>query len=154
MKTMIVTLALCFGLSSFANAQELKESDVPVNVKNAFAKKYPGVKAKWEKEGADFEAEFDWNKVESSAIFDANGLFKELEQEIKISALPMGVVEYCNKNFAGYKLNEAEKITDASGKIMYEAEMKKGKESMDVVFDQNGTFIKKGEPETKDNDRD
>jgi|GEM_PF-591203 len=149
-KNIGMLIVLLFAVS--VHAQQLKEAEVPAIVKDAFAKKYPGVNAKWEKEGADYEAEFDWNKVGSSAIFDASGFFKELEQEIKIAELPAAIVEYCNKNFIAYKLNEAEKITDASGNIRYGTEMKKGKEHMDIIFDQDGNFIKKEEPETNDHE--
>ena len=75
MKTTIATIALCFGLS-YTNAQHVKEAEVPAGVKDSFVKKYPGSKVKvWEKEGANFEAEFDLNMVASSAVFDANGAF-------------------------------------------------------------------------------
>jgi len=145
MKTTIATIVICFGFIS-ANAQHVKEAQVPANVKDGFAKKYPGSKVKvWEKEGAEFEAEFDLNKVESSAVFIADGTFKELEQEIKSTELPKTAVDYCAKNFVGYKLTEAAKITDAAGKVMYEAEMKKNKIQFDALFDQNGTFLKKSE---------
>ena len=148
MKTTIATIALCFGFI-YANAQHVKEAEVPANVKNGFAKKYPGSKVKvWEKEGADFEAEFDLNKIESSAVFGADGTFKELEQEIKSTELPKTAVDYCAKNFVGYKLSEAAKITDAMGKVMFEAEMTKGKEHFDVIFDDKGNFVKKSEPTT------
>lgn len=154
MKTTIATLTLCFGFS-IANAQHIKEAEVPVTVKQGFEKKYPGTKVeKWEKEGADFEAEFHLNKVESSAVFEANGTFKELEQEIKISELPKVATEYCTKNFKDHKLSEAEKITDAAGKVSYEAEMTKGKEHFDVIFDDKGNFVKKGDPETGKEDKD
>ncbi len=143
----IVIIALCLGFTA-VKAQDVKEADVPAKVKEAFAKKYAGSKAKeWEKEGADYEVEFDLNKVESSAVFLVDGTFKELEQEIKLSELPKAASDYCTKNYAGYKLTEAEKITDASGKVMFEAEMEKGKEHFDVIFDDKGAFIKKGEIE-------
>jgi hypothetical protein len=149
MKTAIVTIALCLGFS-FANAQHIKEAEVPASVKQGFEKKYPGAKVeKWEKEGADYEAGFHLNKVESSAVFEANGTFKELEQEIKTSELPKAAAEYCTKNFADHKLAEAAKITDAAGKVSYEAEMTKGKEHFDVIFDDKGNFVKKSAVETK-----
>jgi hypothetical protein len=154
MKTRIATIALCFGLS-YANVQQLKEAEVPANVKDGFAKKYPGSKVdEWEKEGADYEAEFHLNKVESSAVFDASGTFKELEQEIKTSALPKAVTDYCTKNYAGYKLSEAAKITDAAGKVMYEAEMEKDKMHFDALFDANGNFIKKTEATKEEEGKD
>lgn len=140
---------------SCANAQKMNETDVPANVKSGFAKKYPGAKVeKWEKEGTDYEAEFDLNKVETSAVFDASGNFKEVEQEIKTSELPKAVTDYCTKNYAGYKLTEAAKITDSTGKVMYEAEMSKGKEHFDALFDDKGNFVKKSTPETGEEDKD
>ena len=80
MKTTIATIALCLGFT-IANAQDMKEAEVPANVKKGFATKYPSSKVdQWEKEGAEYEAEFHLNKVESSAVFTADGTFKELEQ--------------------------------------------------------------------------
>lgn len=154
MKTILIMLAsvLTFGC---ANAQKINESEVPAKVKEAFAKKYPGAKVEeWEKENADYEAEFELNKVESSVVFDANGTFKEVEQEIKSSELPKGVTDYCIKTFVGYKLSEASKITDEAGKVMFEAEMKKGKEHFDAIFDDKGNFIKKSAPATTEEDKD
>ncbi len=154
MKTTIMLLATVLNIG-LASAQKMNEADVPAIVKSAFAKKYAGAKVeKWEKEGADYEAEFDLNKVESSAVFDSNGNFKELEQEIKSSELPKAVTDYCVKTYTGYKLTEAAKITDSTGKVMYEAEMSKGKEEFDVIFDDKGNFIKKTEPEAGDEDKD
>jgi len=154
MKTTIILMAMLLNVS-LASAQKINEADVPASVKSAFAKKYPGAKVeKWEKEGADYEAEFDLSKVESSAVFDVNGNFKGLEQEIKSSELPKAVTDYCAKTYAGYKLTEAAKITDSTGKVMYEAEMSKGKEEFDVIFDDKGIFIKKSDPETGEEEKD
>jgi len=51
--------------------------------------------------------------------------------------------EYVIKNYLGSKIEEAAKITDAAGKITYEAEIEKGKEEIELIFDANGQFIKK-----------
>ncbi|MGZ3942690.1 MAG: PepSY-like domain-containing protein, partial [Bacteroidia bacterium] len=86
---------------------------------------------------------FDVNKVETSASFSADGKLNETETEIKTSELPKAVTDYIAKNYAGYKNEEAAKIVDAGGKVSYEAEVKKGKEEMDLIFDSNGNFMKK-----------
>jgi len=152
MKT-ITTLALCLCLS-IGYAQKVKEAEVPTAVKDAFAKKYAGIKVeKWEKEDGNFEAEFDQGKNEMGAIFDPSGTFKYEEIEIKAKALPAAVSEYCSKNFAGWKIAEATKITDADGKISYETEISKGREDFDALFDDKGNFIKKTE-EGKEGDDD
>lgn len=149
MKSAIATIALCLGFT-IANAQHVKETEVPVTIKDAFSKKYAGAKVEqWEKEGADYEAEFHLNKVESSAIYTADGTFKELEQEIKMTELPKSVTDYCTKSYAGAKMAEAAKITDAAGKVTFEAEMQKGKEHFDVIFDDKGNFVKMGNLEVE-----
>ena len=141
MKTTIVTIALCFGLS-YANAQHVKEAEVPAAVKAGFTKQFPGItKVDWRKEDANYEAEFDVNKTETSADIDANGNILETETEIETSALPKGVAEYVTKNLGGKKIKETAKITDAKGVVTYEAEVDKA----DYIFDSNGAFVKKAE---------
>jgi len=57
MKTLFTIVTLGLGLS-LANAQTVKEADVPSPVKEAFKKQYPSAKAEeWEKEGANYEVE-------------------------------------------------------------------------------------------------
>ena len=151
----LILIASSLLIISGANAKDLRESEVPEIIKQSFFKIYPNTKVDgWEKEGTDYEVEFHLNKVESSAVFDASGTFKELEQEIKTSALPKAVTDYCTKNYAGYKLSEAAKITDASGKVMYEAEMEKDKMHFDALFDANGNFIKKTEATKEEEGKD
>ena len=153
-KLIITSITLCLGFT-IANAQEIKEAVVPAKVKDSFAKKYPNSKAEeWIKEETNYEVEFKLNKVESSVLFTEDGVFKEVEQEIKIAELPKGVTDYCTKNYAGYKLSEAAKTTDDLGKITFEAEMEKGKEHFDVIFDDKGSFIKKEVSSTKDDGKD
>jgi hypothetical protein len=146
----ISTIVLSLVIS-FAWAQKVKESEVPAAVKDAFAKKYAGVKVeKWEKEEGNYEAEFDQGKNEMSAVFNPGGTFMQEEVEIKTSALPAAAGEYCKTN--GFKLEEATKITDIVGKVSYEAEVKKGKEEFDLMFDDKGSFLKKTAEGKEDKD--
>lgn len=150
MKTTIATIVLCFGLS-YANAQAVKEADVPTPVKDALKKQYPTAKVeKWEKEGSNFEAEFHVNKIETCAVYDSNGKFIKSEIEIKESELPKGVADYIAKNLPGKKVKESAKITDAAGKLSFEAEI----DNIDYIFDSNGTLIKKEEEKEKEGNKD
>jgi hypothetical protein len=138
MKTtlLIATFALLFGTT---RAQHMKTSAVPSAVTAKFATLYPKAEeVKWEKEGANYEAEFEINEVETSASFDAAGTFLESEVEVNKTSLPASVMEYMNKNAAGAKVKEVSKITDASGKVTWEVESGK----LDYIFDESGTFIK------------
>jgi uncharacterized lipoprotein NlpE involved in copper resistance len=148
MKKTILLAAIAFTAIT-ANAQKMKEADVPASVKAAFVKQYPAVKgAKWEMEDGKYEAGFDLNKVETSVLIESNGTIVETESEIAVSALPKAVADYCAKNCAGKKIKEASKITDAKGKVTFEAEVNEA----DYLFDSNGMFIKKSveAPDAKD----
>ena len=135
-----IILSAVIGISALTvNAQKLKEADVPAEVKAAFTKQYPNVKAKgWEKEDGNYEVEFDSNKIEMTLVIDPKGNVKQTETEIKVSELSKTIADYCAKNYAGKKIKEASKIVDAKGVITYEAEIDK----MDVMFDAAGKFIK------------
>ena len=138
MKKTFLLLAIGFTAIT-ATAQKVKETDVPAEVKAAFTKNYPYVKAKgWEKEDGNYEVEFDSNKNEMTLVIDRKGNVVQTETEIKVSELSKIITDYCAKNYAGKKIKEASKIVDAKGVITFEAEIEK----MEVLFDANGKFIK------------
>ena len=141
MKKLILIPALILGMCTVF-AQKIKESEVPTAVKAKLTALYPNAKnPSWEKEKANYEAEFMNGKEEISVLLDASGNLIESETEISVSALPKAVTEYCAKNLAGKKIKEASKITEASGKVKYEAEIEKS----DYMFDEAGNFIEKKE---------
>lgn len=147
MKKTILFLAVGFTVTT-ATAQKMKEKDVPLAVNTAFTTKYPKTEAKsWEREKANFEVEFDYNKAEMSLLIDPNGKILETETEIKPAELPKAVTDYCTKNLAGKKIKEASKITDDKGTVTYEAEV----DEADYIFDSTGAFIKKEVEDKKDN---
>lgn len=145
MKSIILTAAVIVLGVNTSSAQKMKEADVPKEVVSGFHSNFKDAKAKeWEKEDAIYEAEFDWNKVETSATFSSEGKLLTTEHEIKVTDLPKNVADYVAKNYAGYKITEASKIEDAATKkVSYEAEIQKGKEEMDLMFDADGHFLSK-----------
>lgn len=162
MKKVSLIVALCLGLGT-SYAQKVKEAEVPAAVKDAFAKKYPGIKAEWEREDGNYEAEFEGKKmqvnmdngkakkmeVEGSVLISPDGTIIETEEEISTGTLPKGVSEYVTKNLGGKKIAEAFKITNTAGAISYEIEI--GKD--EYLFDSNGGFVKKiDKKEEKDDD--
>jgi hypothetical protein len=135
----LVLMTVAAMITSLTFAQKMQEQDVPTPVKTSFQKNFPQAKIdKWEKEGVNFEAEFELNKSEQSVLFDAQGSIIETEIEIEISQLPNGVLDYVKTNYKGQSVKEAAKITDTKGTVTYEAEIK----GMDLLFDSNGKFIK------------
>ncbi len=138
MKKVLMSAVAITAITISACAQKLDASKVPAAVKASFAKQYPGATAKWEKEDGKFEAGFDHNGHEMSALFEANGTMTESEMEIKVSELPAAVMQYVNTHHKGETVKEAAKITKANGEVNYEAEVK-GK---DLIFDASGKFLK------------
>ena len=146
-KAGLIVLASSMSLLSYA--QKMKPMEIPEAVKSNFQKQYPAVTdVKWEKEGENYEVEFEQNKSELSLVYDAKGNLLETEVEIKTDQLPKAVSQYVETNYKGQKIKEASKITDAKGVVSYEAEVK----DMDLIFDSNGSFIKveKDEHDEKD----
>ncbi len=143
MKKYLGMIALCCFLVAGVSAQELKASSIPKEVKSAFSAKYPEsskFKVGWEKEKANYEANWGGKSGEdNTALFTPTGTFIELVKAIPINQLPAKALAYIKKNRVHVKITEAGLVTDASGTVTYEAEMKGGKE---LVFDKEGNFIK------------
>ena len=149
MKKLILLVAVGFTAIT-ANAQKMKDAEVPALVKASFTKQYPDTKvAKWEKENGLFEAEFTSNKTEMSVLINGNGTIMETETEINPNQLPESTSRTIATNYPGKKVKEASKIVDSKGKITYEAEI----DNMDVLFDADGKFVKE-EKKTADTDKD
>ncbi|MEO9258591.1 MAG: PepSY-like domain-containing protein [Crocinitomicaceae bacterium] len=135
MKTLLIGI---FGMGIVLTSCA-QQSTTPQVVKDAFNKQFPGAEeVKWNKEGVNFEASFEKNEKDMSAVIDAKGNVLETEVGIEINELPQAVQDYLAKNYAGKKINEAAKIVNAKGTLTYEAEIDKS----DVLFDSNGNFIK------------
>lgn len=141
MKAKYFLLAILFA-SFTAFAQQVK---VPKVVKDSFSKLYPKVTdVKWDKEGKDFEASFKSDSKDMSVIFGKEGNALETETAIEISMLPKGIDKYVSDQYKAYKISGAAKIVKANGEVLFEAEISKGKENKDLLFDS------KGNPEKKD----
>ncbi len=132
-------LISAFAVSSIY-AQDLKTADVPAVVKSVLQKKYPESKnVSWEKEHGNYEANWGGKSGEdNSVMFTPSGSFIEIVKAIPVSKLPEAVAPYVKTHYKGAKINEAGLVTDANGKITYEAEVK-GK---DLIFDEKGNFLK------------
>lgn len=140
MKKTIFNILILVATATISEAQNLKNSAVPAAAKSALLKKYPdAVKATWEKEKGNFEANWGGKSGEDMSVqFTSNGSFLEQVAAITPDKLPAGVSAYIKQHYKGAKITEAGKVTDAKGIITYEAEVR-GKE---LVFDEKGNFMK------------
>ena len=146
MKKIMLFSVACI-VAGFAEGQKLKDSDVPGAVKASFAKNFPKAKeVKWSKEGtSEFEAEFEIAEVEQSANFDQTGKWLETETEIKKSELPQAVQAAIAKEFAGFTVDEPERVESPGNAVLYEVELKKGKVRYEAQFSADGKVVRKEE---------
>jgi len=147
----IMLLSVACLVAGLAGAQKLKASDVPAAVTEAFAKNFPKAKeVKWSNEGtSEFEAEFEIAALEQAANFDKTGNLLETETEIKKSELPQAVQAAIAKEFAGFTLDEPEKVEIPGKALLYEMELKKDKVKYEVQFSADGKVVKKEEMKAK-----
>lgn len=134
MKKILGIFVLMGGVVAVSFAQKVADAKVPAAVKAAFAKNHPGLKAKWEMEKQNYEAEFTSKGIETSEVYAASGSLMETEVSIKSTELPTAVLA----KLKGMKIAETAKITKADGTVQYEAEVK-GK---DLLFDAKGNPVK------------
>jgi hypothetical protein len=139
-KTLTVAVMLAGAAVNYLMAQDISASKVPEKVKTAFVQKYADAKkVSWEKENGNYEANWGGKSGEdNSAQFTPSGTFIQIVQAIPINQLPTTVAGYVKTHYKGTAIKEAGKVTDAAGKLSYEAEIK-GK---DLIFDEAGNFIK------------
>jgi len=147
MKTKIL-IALCF-VAAQTFAQKINSKDVPANVKASLEKYLLVKEAKWEKEGNKYEASFKKGGKETSVVFDGTGTLLETEVEIARQELPLAAQNVLVKEYAGFKVEETAKIT-AKGIVSYEAEVEKGEQSFELIFDSTGKLLKREVEKEKD----
>lgn len=140
----LLTVCICLIFVAFTFGQKAGEN-IPAAAKSGFTTKFPTAKkVKWsiEKPG-EFEVDFTLNNVEQSALVDPKGNIIETEIEIEKSELPQEVKAALAKDFAGYKLDEFTKATNANGVVDFEIQVIKGKDKWTVEFDPTGKLLSK-----------
>lgn len=121
-----------------AEAQSIKERDVPAPVMTSFSQMQPNAsKVKWENEDGMYEGSFLTNKKETSLLFSRDGILVQTENEITLAELPAGVLDYVSKQYPSAKIEEANKVTGIKGAVSYEVEVA----DVDLLFSNTGQFI-------------
>ena|SRR5690242_460020 len=146
MKKILSLTAILFALSSATFAQEneggSEHINVPAVVKNANLKKYPQSKmhhVTWEKENGNYEANWGGKDGEANSVtYTPSGNFIEIVKEIPVSQLPKSVNSYIKEHYKNAEFGDVGKVFKAQGKTSYEVEVNR----KDVIFDENGNFVK------------
>lgn len=141
MKTLLMVLGLGLALTH-ANAQSVSVGEIPSLVQKSLQKNYGIKDADWDREGANFEANFEDKGKDVSVLFDAAGSVLETEREIARGELPKAVINALRVDYPDFKLEESAKI-EANGVITYETEVERAEQTFDLIFDAQGKLINK-----------
>ena len=144
MKQALLLAAFALALAAPAHAQMLKPVQVPAAVRATFKANFPAVKTNtWEKEGDKYEAGFTQNGTTMSALITPAGVLVETESDMSPTKLPAAVRAKLASDYKAYKVTEAATLVSASGTTTYEAEVSKGGKHQDVLFNADGSLVKK-----------
>jgi predicted small lipoprotein YifL len=138
----LILLLMVAALAGCVNKPKPKPpaDGIPPVVKEKFAAAWPKADSvKWEAGKGNYEADFLLNKLESSAVYDSAGNLIETETAIVADSLPAKVLTYFKDSLAGRKIREIVKVTDAAGKVTYEAEV----DEPEYLFDAEGNLLEK-----------
>lgn len=119
-----VCIALFMGASVVSScAQEIPQKNVPSVVVNAFMTSYPqATDIEWEQQGTLYNVEFEIGKVDHEIGYDASGKMIRHEEEMAPNNLPVAVIATIQKNFPGYKPDDAYRVEE-NGKLFYKVEL-------------------------------
>lgn len=140
-----VLLFTAFLLSfSSSFAQDIPQSQVPSLVINTFKQTFPkAFDVEWEMKGEEYQAEFQTGfSTDHQAWFDKTGKLMRHEEDISSGDLPNPIKVVIHKNYPGFRIDDAEKITVA-GVPTYRVELNSYSVEWIIVFDKESRELEK-----------
>jgi hypothetical protein len=139
MKQMLSAIAISSVLWG-ACSPDLRESKVPSVVRNTVATQFSGTsKVEWEKERQNYEAEFWIDTVGYTVLVNPEGTLLRFKHEIPLTLLPPAVQQTLQSQYAGFEVEDAEKI-EQGGQTFYQVEVEKGLKEMRLVLTPEGAI--------------
>ncbi len=136
------------SLFSAANAQITQPAGPPEAVTAAFNQAFPNaMDVEWKLRGTQYKVEFETGLffTDHEAWYDATGKLLRHEEEISTSDLPAAVANAIAKEFPGYAIDDAERITmDGAATYVVDLELK-GQPDWKVAYDDAGKQLQKAQ---------
>lgn len=124
-----------------SNSDDINPNDVPAAVNESLLSSFPdAADIDWEKKGEDFEADFEINKTDYSALFNTSGNLLKHRQDIPESELPDAVRAAINADYAAYRLDEIEKLEEGQT-TLYQVELDNNTKDEKLVYSADGQQV-------------
>ncbi|WP_046758229.1 MULTISPECIES: PepSY-like domain-containing protein [Kordia] len=142
MKIKLLTNVFICLLFLSCDEKEVKQTNAPKTVQEAFLSKFPSAtKIEWEKENdTEWEAEFEMNTTKYSANFGLDGSWRETEHEIEVSEISKEILSNLKAEFPNYNIDEIE-ISETPSVTLYEFSLKKGDAELEVSINLEGKIV-------------
>ncbi|HEY1020793.1 MAG TPA: PepSY-like domain-containing protein [Flavisolibacter sp.] len=140
MKEKMLGVLIVAGLLTACSNQGISSSKVPSVVLNAVSEQFPvQEEVEWKKQGNLYEAEIDLNdSVDITVQVNEAGQVLLQKQDIGAAELPAAIQSAIQAQYAGYTIDEAEKVTKG-GAVYYQMELEaSGKKDKKIVFSADG----------------
>lgn len=125
--------------------QELRKRDVPVpiltSIKDQFAS-FDLDDAERTEEGREiiYHLDGEVNDKDHDFWYDEKAKLLKHHQDLRKSEIPAAVMTAVSSQYAGYEIRDADKIEEG-GKIIFDLELKKSKNRVNVKFDPEGRVL-------------
>jgi uncharacterized membrane protein YkoI len=125
--------------------KELKNSELPVSIAASIRTKYGSFdidEAKITEEGGkiSYQLKVEIGDNDHKFLFHDNASMISHEQELRISEIPVAIINGAKAAYNGFEIRKAE-LSEEGGKTIYTLEMKRSKEKFEVLFNQNGDVL-------------
>ncbi|MDR2969253.1 MAG: PepSY-like domain-containing protein [Tannerellaceae bacterium] len=121
--------------------EDVRPSDVPAAVLSGFNTVFSGARdIDWEVSANVYKVDFEINNVDYDAWYRPDGTLLAYKFDVTRSSLPQVVNAAITSRFAGYGIDDAEKVVKA-GSAGYLVELESRNMEEDAYFGEDGTYI-------------
>jgi uncharacterized membrane protein YkoI len=125
--------------------QELKESDIPASIQASIRDQYASFdfddgELSEEAGKVTYYMDGEVDDKDHSFWFDGKGKLLKHSQDLRDKDIPLPVITAISSLYPGYEIRDADKIEEG-GKIIYDMELRKSKERINVKFDPAGKVL-------------
>lgn len=144
MARFLLAFILCLSMTSvFSQGKEVGlTTTAPDAVLKGFIKNYGDAKATWTEKDGTYAASFKLIGMPATAWYDSIGQRVNLVVEITSNQLPAIALSYIDRNYPKAKITKALKWTDDKKVNTFQAEIKAGADTKNLLFTSRGDLIK------------